>query len=101
MSERTEAVNDCIREHMKRHGRAPTVREIARAVGASSTSVVDYHLRRLERDGEVTRVFGMARGIEPAGAVTAFVGDEVVVEIDGEQVRATLVGPAPRAERVA
>ncbi len=40
---------DAIYQWLDKHGLPPTVREIQQAVGASSTSVVDYHLRRLER----------------------------------------------------
>jgi len=36
-------------------GLPPTVREIQKEVGASSTSVVDYHLRRLENWGFISR----------------------------------------------
>jgi len=36
-------------------GLPPTVREIQEEVGASSTSVVDYHLRRLEQRGYIIR----------------------------------------------
>ncbi len=36
-------------------GLPPTVREIQEEVGASSTSVVDYHLRRLEKWGYISR----------------------------------------------
>lgn len=36
-------------------GRAPTVREIGKAAGISSTAVVNYHLRQLEAEGWITK----------------------------------------------
>jgi repressor LexA len=51
---------------MGEHGRPPTVREIGIAVGISSTSVVDYNLRVLERDGHLRRERELSRGIELA-----------------------------------
>ena len=44
-----------INRWIKTFGIPPTVREIQKAVGASSTSVVDYHLRRLEKLGYISR----------------------------------------------
>ncbi|MPZ14788.1 MAG: transcriptional repressor LexA [Chloroflexi bacterium] len=53
-----------IRQYLGEHGRPPTVREIGLAVGISSTSVVDYNLRGLERDGHLRRAKELSRGIE-------------------------------------
>ena len=44
-----------IRDFYNEHGFTPTVREIMRAKGISSTSVVFYHLGQLERAGEISR----------------------------------------------
>ncbi len=55
MTERQEGIVRAIREAIAEHGYAPTVREIAQAVGLSSASTVLYHLRRLERQGIVRR----------------------------------------------
>lgn len=46
------------------HGYPPTVREIGREVGISSTSVVDYNLNALEKAGLVRRDREVSRGIE-------------------------------------
>ena len=43
------------------------MREIGTAVGISSTSVVDYNLRILEREGHLRRDRELSRGIELAG----------------------------------
>ena len=42
----------------------PTVRDILKACGISSTSVVDYNLRILEREGYIRRDREVSRGIE-------------------------------------
>ncbi|MFF3313004.1 LexA family protein [Streptomyces sp. NPDC002952] len=55
LSARQEAILSCIRHSIVEHGEAPTVREIARTVGLSSTSSVAYQLRQLEKRGEIRR----------------------------------------------
>lgn len=94
---RQERILACIRDHMTKHCRAPTIREMCRATGTSSTSVVAYHLRQLERNGIIARDLNVARGIEVVDAFTIFVGDEVLVEVDGELVLGRVVEPAQAA----
>ena len=53
-----------IREFLRENGLPPTVRDIQSACDISSTSVVDYNLRLLQRDGYVRRRPDVARGIE-------------------------------------
>ncbi len=50
-----EQILAVIGKWLETRGIPPTVREIQKAVQASSTSVVDYHLRRLERLGYISR----------------------------------------------
>lgn len=64
LSERQERILSFIEEYMDDHGRPPTVREIGTKVGISSTSVVDYNLKALERQGRLQRDRDLARGIE-------------------------------------
>ncbi len=45
-------------------GYPPTVRDIVSGCGISSTSVVDYNLDILEREGYIRRHSGISRGIE-------------------------------------
>ncbi|MFB7577180.1 LexA family transcriptional regulator [Streptomyces sp. NPDC056165] len=47
-----------IRAHIADHGEAPSVREIAAAVGLASPSSALYQLRRLEEAGTVRRARG-------------------------------------------
>lgn len=53
-----------IREFIQESGIPPTVRDIQKACDVSSTSVVDYNLRLLDRDGYLNRRPDVARGIE-------------------------------------
>ena len=93
----TELVYEYVRSHVRRHGRAPTVRELCCALEISSTSVVLYHLRQLVKAGRIERDLGIPRGIVLADAITVFVGDEVLVEVDGELVLGRVVEPAQAA----
>jgi len=45
----------------------PTIRDILRGCGISSTSVVDYNLKVLEREGHIRRDREVSRGIELLG----------------------------------
>ena len=64
ISDRGRKILGFIREFMQENGIPPTVRDIQSACDISSTSVVDYNLRLLERDGYMHRRPDVARGIE-------------------------------------
>jgi repressor LexA len=64
VSSRQQRMLDFIREFVAETGRPPTVRDIQKACNISSTSVVDYNLRLLQRDGLLRRQPDVARGIE-------------------------------------
>ena len=68
LSARQERMMEVIRDFMCENGLPPTVRDIQKACGISSTSVVDYNLRILQREGYLGRKPDVARGIELAGA---------------------------------
>jgi repressor LexA len=59
-----ERMLEFIREFIADNGLPPTVRDIQKACGISSTSVVDYNLRLLQREGLLRRRPDVARGIE-------------------------------------
>ena len=67
---------EVIREFMRENGLPPTVRDIQKACRISSTSVVDYNLRILQREGYLDRKPDVARGIELTGAGGLGVIDE-------------------------
>jgi len=89
-----------IREWVTRYHFPPTVREIQKAIGASSTSVVFYHLNKLERLGRIRRdksvsgrarnitlLMPMPRGVDAVGEedfVTAMLGKAPAVEEEPE-----------------
>ena len=64
LSQRQESILTFINEFMEDHGYPPSIRDIGSAVSISSTSVVDYNLRVLERDGYLRRDREVSRGIE-------------------------------------
>ena len=55
---------DFARRFWLERGYPPTVRDIVTGCGISSTSVVDYNLDILEREGHIRRHAGVSRGIE-------------------------------------
>ena len=67
LSPQRKRVLAVIREFLDDRGYPPTVRDIVRECQMSSTSVADYHLRALERDGFIRRDSGVSRGVEIVG----------------------------------
>lgn len=61
--DRTERVEKFVRDFLAERGYAPSYLEIGRACGISTTSVVAYHLGKLERKGIIKRSPGVARSI--------------------------------------
>lgn len=99
MGPKTEEVLVAIRTHMRRYGYPPTIREMGRAVGLSSTSVIAHHLRQLVKHGHIGRLeYGASRGLIPLDAWVTFAGDEVLGETaDGERVVVRLIEPVVKA----
>jgi len=64
LSPRQERMLQFIRDFRVRHGYPPTVREIGKAAGISSTSVVDYNLNILEKAAIIKRDRSISRGID-------------------------------------
>ncbi|MDX3855609.1 LexA family protein [Streptomyces sp. AK02-01A] len=54
-SDRQQQILRAIRVWIAEHGEGPSVREIGRAVGLSSSSSVAYQLSRLEERGLISR----------------------------------------------
>ena len=52
-----------IADYQNTSGESPTVREIGRAMGDRSPSVIQYSLDKLERSGRIVREQGQARSI--------------------------------------
>ena len=64
LSERQERILHFTREFIEEQGYPPTVRDIQYACNISSTSVVDYNLNILQREGHIRRSPDISRGIE-------------------------------------
>ncbi len=63
LSERQKGIIEFIRNFHHNNGYPPTIRQIGEAVGISSTSVVNYNLNKLEKDGYLTRDLKVSRGL--------------------------------------
>jgi repressor LexA len=63
LSARQEAMVGFIAQFLDENGYPPTIREIGKACGISSTSVVNYNLTKLEREGFVVRDREVSRGL--------------------------------------
>jgi len=63
LSERQQRILRFIYEFTNRHHYPPTIREIGDNVGISSTSVVNYNLRKLEENELISRDREVSRGL--------------------------------------
>jgi repressor LexA len=63
ITERRQNILDFIRTTLSARGIPPTLREIGKKFGISSTNGVEGHLAALERSGFITRERGKSRGI--------------------------------------
>ena len=87
MSAKQEAILGFIQSFLEDHQFPPTVRDIQAGCEISSTSVVDYNLRILQREGYLRRFAEVSRGIEllgdyqPAGSRKNFVSVPVLGSI--------------------
>jgi repressor LexA len=64
LSHRQRQILQYIVSHIEQHGYPPTVREIGKAVGLSSSSTVHGHLRTLEEGGLISRDAVLTRAIK-------------------------------------
>ncbi len=64
LSPKQERILDFLRRFLDDKDYPPTVRDIVKGCGISSTSVVDYNLNILEREGYIRRDREISRGIE-------------------------------------
>lgn len=63
LSERQQRILEFIKQYGDENGYPPTIREIGKAVGISSTSVVKYNLERLQEKGCIGRSKEVSRGL--------------------------------------
>ncbi|MBI3287628.1 MAG: repressor LexA, partial [Chloroflexi bacterium] len=71
LSQRQKEIVRFIEDFTRRHGYPPSIREIGQAVGISSTSVVNYNLNILQREGFIRRDREVSRGIRLVDATAS------------------------------
>lgn len=94
-SSRRQAIVEFIRTFVGEHPYPPTVRDIQNGLNISSTSVVEHHLRTLEREGLLRRDFKVSRGMELVG--TSSRRNTVVVPLLGAIAAGEPI-PVPQAD---
>jgi len=67
LSKRQEAILQFIDQFLQQNAYPPSIRDIGSAVGISSTSVVNYNLKILEREGYISRDPEVSRGLRLVG----------------------------------
>jgi repressor LexA len=90
-SPRQARILDFIRAYTHEHGYPPAIREIGAAVGISSTSVVDYHLRALEKANAIRRCSDVSRGI-------TLVEDDTAALAGAHTIRVPIMGQIAAGE---
>ena len=80
LSDRQQCIMDFIRSYLREHGYPPAIREIQQACHISSTSVVDYNLHILQREGFLRRSPEVSRGIELLGPRRAARGADATLQ---------------------
>ena len=83
LSGRQQKIIDFIRRFFSNRNYPPTIREIVKGCGISSTSVADYNLDILEKKGLIRRHPGISRGIEMI-ARSGITGDILKVPVIGQ-----------------
>src|SRR4030042_6942206 len=87
---RQQQILDFIKQNIQSKGSAPTLRQIADAIGVSSLATVHEHLQALEEKGLIKRKAGKVRAIELREADENFAHDNFAAPILG-----FLAGGAP------
>ena len=84
LTARQKRMLEFIQRHLRETGYPPTIREIGKAVGISSTSVVNYNLNVLQEKGYIQRSRETSRGLRIVGAEMAPITcEEYAVPIAG------------------
>src|SRR5512136_1824430 len=84
LSERQRDIINYIRDFSRDKGYPPTIRQIGEAAGISSTSVVNYNLNKLEKDGYLTRDLKVSRGVRLVeSSASRIIGDMINIPLAG------------------
>ncbi len=87
-----EEILDCIESYIRDRGYPPSIRDICREVGLSSSSTVFNHLASLERKGFISRESGAMRSIRltgPRSIASAYVESDA---LSSDIVRVPIIG---------
>ncbi|MCW5875027.1 MAG: transcriptional repressor LexA [Anaerolineales bacterium] len=93
LSERHKKILDLLERYQEENGYPPSIREIGKQTGISSTSVVNYYLNQLEEEGYIERDRKISRGVRlvkgisnAANAVREAIEDLIKVPVVGRIV---------------
>lgn len=81
LSDRQYAILQFIYQHVTDHGFMPSIHEICQAVKINSTSVVNYNLDRLTKQGYLLRTPGKARAFALTGFARELFEDHYVTNV--------------------
>lgn len=84
LSDRHKRILEVLEKYQNETGYPPSIREIGKETGISSTSVVNYYLNQLEEEGYIERDRKISRGVR----LVKGIGEQVQQAADG--VRAVL-----------
>ncbi len=96
LSRRQQAILEFIGDFLDENDYPPTIRDIQRELGISSTSVVDYNLNVLEQRNLIHRNRNISRGIELVGRAPGR-GSMVSIPVIG-QIAAGQPIPVPASD---
>lgn len=97
LPEQQQRILAYINQYLDEHGVPPTIREIQKGTNTSSTSMVSYHLKGLERAQLINRYERRSRGVLPQDAHRVNLRDIVNIPIVGRIV-ASEPAPTPDAD---
>ena len=100
LSERQMAILTFIYEYQIIHGFVPSIREIAEAIGTTSTSSVTYQINRLVRLGYISKVGEVARGMILLVPAYEAIGTEAPEDINLSTMRAELLALRVENQRI-
>lgn len=108
LSERHKKILDVLERYQTETGYPPSIREIGKQTGISSTSVVNYYLNQLEEEGYIERDRKISRGVrlvknvagqlqDAAAGVRAAIEDLIRVPVIGRIVAGSPM-PVPSSD---
>ena len=100
LSERQMAILTFIHEYQIIHGFVPSIREIAEAIGNTSTSSVTYQINRLVRLGYISKVGEVARGMILLAPAYEAIGVEAPEDTNLSTMRAELLALRVENQRI-